>query len=1028
MAIQAPKIDERTAADIANQVRELLKPKPYVPDWKEEFDATTGKPTGVSTALIGIFSRFAEIIIERLNRVPEKNFLAFLDLLGNSLQPPQPARVPVTFSLAAGSVVDAVVPAGTQVAAPPAEGQKDSVIFETERELTVMAARIATIFVCDPRKDCYSNHSDLDVTKEIDQKSLIGGKSLLDGDIQIKHSLYLGEQQLLGLPSLNKLTVSVKFCCVTQVEMDIRWEYWDGIDRWKEIGLTRLEVNQSEMKVEFDDFQPLPLSMVFGQRQRWLRGTLVTPTTKLQMEKVSQAEICSLGFTADIESEDLPPDYIFTNLTKVDPSQNFLPFGGKPGLGDSFLLCQNEAFGQSGATITLSITLANPASIGSGATPTQNVTLSLESWDGRVWCNLGTTGLNNGVSITTRDIISDSTFALTKTDDAKLVFRLTSSPPICVINGIEGRWLRLRLSGGDYGTDAQYIRDTLWGDIKGYVVTKLADFHAPVISSIQVSYKIKDKIFAPQQVITNNNFEYLLIPGTVNTEFIPENNKFHPFVAVSDSHETLYLGFTIPREDRFPQCTISMYFGMVEPMFGQITAKVPTSEQPRLSWEYSKEQGWGELKVRDDTAAFIRSGLIEFLPPADFAAHAEFGQRYYWIRASLEEGDYQVRPCVRAVLLNTTMAAQTVTLRDETPGSSDGSANQKFHAVRAPILEGPVLEVREGEKPSAEEIKKIVSEEGNGAITEVKDAAGNPKETWIRWHQVPDFYASGPRDRHYVLDHLTGEIRFGDGIYGLIPPIGVGNLRLKLYQTGGGKAGNVSAGAIIQMKTTVPYVDKVTNYEPAAGGADAETTESLIERAPRRLRHRDRAVTREDFEDLAKLASPEVARARCEPLLNLTINKPESQAGVVSVVIVPKSQDPQPMPSVELINRVREFLDRRRLPTSELFVVGPEYVEVNVTVDIALVSMDEAGKVKADVRNTLSNFLHPLTGGLDGKGWDFGREPYKSDLYALIETIPGVDHIRSMGFTKTPDTTLRQWGLVSSGTHRITLTIPTEEF
>ncbi len=121
----------------------------------------------------------------------------------------------------------------------------------------------------------------------------------------------------------------------------------------------------------------------------------------------------------------------------------------------------------------------------------------------------------------------------------------------------------------------------------------------------------------------------------------------------------------------------------------------------------------------------------------------------------------------------------------------------------------------------------------------------------MRWHEVADFYGSGPRSRHYVLDHLTGEMRFGDGLNGLIPPAGIGNIRLGALSNRRGKAGNRPAGTIVQLKTTVPYVDKVTNTEAAAGGADAETLDSLLERAPRTLRHGNRAVTVEDYEDLA---------------------------------------------------------------------------------------------------------------------------------------------------------------------------------
>ena len=78
---------------------------------------STGAADQASAALISIVARFGEIVIERLNQAPDKNFLAFLDMLGTSPLPPEPARVPLTFTSVAGSTTDAVVPAGTQVAA-----------------------------------------------------------------------------------------------------------------------------------------------------------------------------------------------------------------------------------------------------------------------------------------------------------------------------------------------------------------------------------------------------------------------------------------------------------------------------------------------------------------------------------------------------------------------------------------------------------------------------------------------------------------------------------------------------------------------------------------------------------------------------------------------------------------------------------------------------------------------------------------------------------------------------------------------
>jgi len=88
-------------------------------------EPTELKQRALLDAAIGVFARFCEIVAQHLNQVLNKNFLAFLDLLGTSRLPPQPARVPLTFTLVAGSSPsDTLVPAGTQCAAPPLEGEK----------------------------------------------------------------------------------------------------------------------------------------------------------------------------------------------------------------------------------------------------------------------------------------------------------------------------------------------------------------------------------------------------------------------------------------------------------------------------------------------------------------------------------------------------------------------------------------------------------------------------------------------------------------------------------------------------------------------------------------------------------------------------------------------------------------------------------------------------------------------------------------------------------------------------------------
>src|SRR5262245_17243048 len=126
-----PVVDGRTQQDIVVQAQTLRGV--YTPDWNTD-RADSG------TALISIFARLMEIMISRLNRVPEKNFLAFLDTAGVTLLPPKAARVPIKFVPSAGAKKDAVVPAGTQVATTPLPGQ-EPIAFETEKSMTASRAK-----------------------------------------------------------------------------------------------------------------------------------------------------------------------------------------------------------------------------------------------------------------------------------------------------------------------------------------------------------------------------------------------------------------------------------------------------------------------------------------------------------------------------------------------------------------------------------------------------------------------------------------------------------------------------------------------------------------------------------------------------------------------------------------------------------------------------------------------------------------------------------------------------------------------
>jgi hypothetical protein len=169
----------------------------------------------------------------------------------------------------------------------------------------------------------------------------------------------------------------------------------------------------------------------------------------------------------------------------------------------------------------------------------------------------------------------------------------------------------------------------------------------------------------------------------------------------------------------------------------------------------------------------------------------------------------------------------------------------------------------------------------------------------------------------------------------------------------------------------------------------------------------------EDYEDLAKLASPAIAKAKCYPNRDLAVELSGKmmQPGVVSVIIIPRSKDPRPLPELTLLRRVRDFLDERRVPDTELVILTPEYVRVSVTAVVVAATAQTGIGIVTQCDQALDRYLHPLTGGSSGRGWDFGQRPHTSDFYALLESVHGLEYVQSLAISMEEE----RPGLLESG-------------
>lgn len=209
------------------------------------------------------------------------------------------------------------------------------------------------------------------------------------------------------------------------------------------------------------------------------------------------------------------------------------------------------------------------------------------------------------------------------------------------------------------------------------------------------------------------------------------------------------------------------------------------------------------------------------------------GASAYWLR-------------LRAV--NATSTAPTITLADITSGdqyvlfdvsqgrtqiddpagTTDGTVNQQFTSTLDGIINDTML---------------VDIDEGSG---------------YVRYSIVDDFLSSAETARDVTVDYdedSLATITLGDGESGTVPPSG-SSVRLT-YRYGASSNGNIGAGTSWAVRTAPSFVSTVTNpralvgWAPPEGSTD-ESIAALKVAGPASLRNLERAVSKGDFESLAK--------------------------------------------------------------------------------------------------------------------------------------------------------------------------------
>ena len=236
---------------------------------------------------------------------------------------------------------------------------------------------------------------------------------------------------------------------------------------------------------------------------------------------------------------------------------------------------------------------------------------------------------------------------------------------------------------------------------------------------------------------------------------------------------------------------------------------------------------------------------------------------------------------------------------------------------------------------------------------------------------------SGPNDLHFTTNVTeTGIliIIFGDDFNGKIPDANQ-SIFGNFYSTEG-LEGNLPSNSIVTIESPLSYPSGITatvnNDFPSTGGLDIEDITKIRKNTPLSVRTLDRAVTKQDYEDITILA-PGIMKAK----LFFDCSKP------IDIYIYPLGGGNA---SISLINDTTDFINQRKMVGTQIKVSSAgesyPYFEIDVTGKFRF----KAIEIQTQIIQALKEYLSPETS-------EINKPIRKSDVYSLIDNLTSVDFL-----------------------------------
>lgn len=246
-----------------------------------------------------------------------------------------------------------------------------------------------------------------------------------------------------------------------------------------------------------------------------------------------------------------------------------------------------------------------------------------------------------------------------------------------------------------------------------------------------------------------------------------------------------------------------------------------------------------------------------------------------------------------------------------------------------------------------------------------------------QWTLVDTFAYYGPSDKVYKVEldgDLNPTIIFGDGNFGMLPTLR--GIITGFFEVTYGASGNIADS----MFTTVPTISgadtsniSVTNYKGASGGSDYENFSMLKDHVPLSVKTLGVAITKEDFEAVAKLVGG-VDKAYAEYICGKEVR----------LYITPDNGTVEA--SQALINEVTNKLNSQKVITTSISVFGVH--SAYICIDASVYGRKSFKTL--DIKNQIITALQNAYGYGNS---ELGKPVRISDIYSLLDNLSTVDYL-----------------------------------